>query len=91
MEVEKDGQKTKWSKLMDQLELGDSIPVTIVVSKGEIQKVFHGFTLWADIKPHAEKAKKSDDNEKNNIDIGPIHIDWDDDSVNVDRRRKPRP
>lgn len=81
--------KTKWDRLMDKLELGDIVPVTIVVSKGEVLKVFHGYTPWATIKPHAEKAKKND-NETDDIDIGPIHIDWDD-GLNIDWRRNRRP
>lgn len=87
---DKEGKKTKWSKLMDRLELGDTIPVTIVVSKGEALKTFYGFTPWGAIKPLAEKAKKND-NETDSIDIGPLHIDWDD-GVDIHfRRRDPRP
>ena len=79
---------------MSTWELGDTIPVTVVVSKGDVVKTFYGFTPWSEIKPHAEKAKKSDGDGKTNVDIGPIHIDWDDDgNVNIDVRRnhEPRP
>lgn len=91
VKVEADNQKTRWSTLMDKLELGETIPVTIVVSKGEVTKTFYGYTPWSQIKPHAGKAKKNEKDETDHIDIGPIHIDWDD-GVDIDfRRRKPRP
>lgn len=58
VDIEAKGKKTKWSALMDQLNLGRMIPVTVVFSKGEILKTFSGYTPWPKIKAYAEKAKK---------------------------------
>jgi thiol-disulfide isomerase/thioredoxin len=91
VKVDKDGKPTRWGKLADKLELGKSVPVTVVIEKGKVTKTFIGFTPWGEIKPHAQKAKKNDqDDEKNHIDIGPIHIDWDDDGVDINRHRRNR-
>lgn len=87
---DKDGD-TKWAELIKALKLGeDSVPVTAVICKGEVVKVFYGFTPWVEIKPHAGKAKKNEQDETNSIDIGPIHIDWDDDGVDINRHRRNR-
>lgn len=77
------GKPTKWGRLMETLELGKTIPVVIVVSKGEVVKVFYGFTPWAEIAPHAKKAKKNDSDDVDGVDIGPLHIDWND-GVRID-------
>lgn len=94
VKIEEENEKgetvpSRWGRLMDRLELGESIPVTIVVAKGEVLKTFYNYTPWATIRPHAEKAKKNAD-ETDNIDIGPINIDWDD-GLNIDWRRNRRP
>jgi len=76
---------------MDKLGLGSSIPVTVVFSKGEVVKVFYGYTKWDDIKPFAEKAKKNDkDDEESHIRIGTLNIDWDDSGVDIDLQRHGR-
>ena len=84
-------ETSRWGELMDTLNLGSSIPVTVVFSKGEVVKVFYGFTKWDDIKPFAEKAKKNDkDDEEGHIRIGPLNIDWDDSGVDIDLQRHGR-
>ena len=84
---DEDGNPTRWATLSNELELGSAIPVTVVIEKGEVKKVFHGHTPWAEIEPHAKKAKKNKD-QKNHIDIGPIHIDWDDDGIDINRHKR---
>lgn len=83
---DENGKRTRWAELMDEWELGSMIPVVVVFDRetGKITKTFSGYTPWSKIKPHAAKAKKDDNDEKGHVDIGPIHIDWDDGDVNVD-------
>lgn len=73
--------------LLDLYELGRTIPITVVIEKGVVVKTFYGFTPWGEIAPHAEKAKKND-KQKTHIDIGPIHIDWDDGGIDIDRNKR---
>lgn len=87
VKVDEDGKPTRWGRLIDKLELGESVPVTVVIEKGKVTKTFIGFTPWAEIKPHAAKAKKNKDG-GGHIRIGPIHIDWDDDGVDINRHKR---
>lgn len=80
-------QAKKNAALLDLYELGRNIPVTVIIEKGKVVKTFYGFTPWGEIAPHAKKARKND-KQKTHIDIGPIHIDWDDDGIDIDRNRR---
>ena len=60
------------------LNLGRSIPVTVVIEHGEVMKTFIGNTSWRKIKPHAEKAKKNESDQTDRVEIGPLRIDWSD-------------
>jgi len=82
-----DLDEEKGSLLADLLEVGDSVPVTMIVEKGVVTKTFLGFTPWAEIKPHAEKAAKNEDDKKGSVNIGPIRIDWDTNGFNLDIER----
>jgi hypothetical protein len=47
-------------KLMKEtLKLGTFVPVVAIIEKGEVKKVFHGYTPWSKVKPYAKKAKKT--------------------------------
>lgn len=86
-----DISEDRWRALFKKWDLGPTVPVTVVVENGEVAKMFRGFTPWREIKPFAKKAVLHEkDDEKGNIDVGPIHIDWDDGDVNVDIRRRKR-
>jgi len=84
-DVEKEGKK-----LAELLKVGRSIPVIMVLENGKPTKTFLNFTPWVDIKPHAKKAKKNEEEQKGRIDIGPIHIDWDLDGYDSDQYRRRR-
>lgn len=58
-------------------------PTTLVLKQGEVTKTFIGYTPWAQIKPHAELAKKNE-KDQGGFRLGPIKIDWDDGDVNID-------
>lgn len=80
---------TRWGRLIDHYKLGFSVPVVAIIEKGEVKKAFLQYTPWSEIKPHAKKAKKNEKvDPKINIDIGPIHIDWDDDIKRQKRNRR---
>jgi thiol-disulfide isomerase/thioredoxin len=75
-------------KLAELLKIGRSIPVVMVLEKGEPTKTFIGYTPWTEIKPHAKKAVKNE--QKGSIIIGPIRIDWDLDGYDSDQYRRRR-
>lgn len=84
-------EKGNGKKVSELLEVGGSIPVTFIVEKGIVKKSFEGFTPWAQIKLHAKKAAKNED-QKGDVNIGPLNIHWDLDGVDInwDRERRRR-
>ena len=82
-------EEERWRLLWEKLNLGPSVPVTAVIEKGEVVKVFRGVTPWSEIKPYAAKAKLPDGGLK--IRVGPVDIDLTDGvDIKVFRRPSPR-
>lgn len=80
--------KTRWGELAEKWDVSN-IPVTFIVEKGKPVKRFDGYTAWSKIKPHAEKARRNEDDKKKGFNIGPLRFDWDE-GVNVDWERRNR-
>jgi thiol-disulfide isomerase/thioredoxin len=85
-----DIEKDNGPMIAELLQVGRSIPVTMILEKGIMVKSFEGFTPWTQIKPHAEKAKKDDSDTEGHVNIGPINIDWDDSGVDINLDREKR-
>lgn len=62
----------RWSSFMDEKQLGSSVPVTLLIERGEIVHTWNGYVPWTDILPLAGKAKKSGDEQKEGFIIGPL-------------------
>lgn len=51
-----DAEEERWRALTRKWELGNAVPVTVVVERGEVAMVFRGLTPWREIEPYAKKA-----------------------------------
>lgn len=46
----------RWRELFDKWGPGNAVPVTVVVERGEVAKIFRGLTPWREIESYAKKA-----------------------------------
>jgi len=64
---------------------GESVPLTVVMVRGEVKKRFDGYTPASTIEQEATDAlkEKPSDDKKTSIEVGSLHIDWSGSRVKV--------
>jgi glutaredoxin len=85
-----DIDQEKHKALMNKWGLGDTVPVTVIVERGVIVKRFDGYVGWDKIKPHANKAKKNEDEQKDSNGFWVYRNPWGRSDLDLDRQRKNR-
>jgi thiol-disulfide isomerase/thioredoxin len=86
LDIDEEKNKT----LMERWGLGDPVPVTVIVDRGKVVKRFDGYVGWDEIKPHADKAKKNENEQADSDGFWFFRDPWGGSVVDLDRQGRNR-
>ena len=86
LDIDEEKNKT----LMERWGLGEQVPVTVIVDHGKVVKRFDGYVGWDEIKPHADKAKKNENEQADSDGFWFFRDPWGGSVVDLDRQGRNR-